>query len=65
MAVMFLVVSLAMFLLYNLIPSDPVRAELEPMRSVLKPAEYQEMYFKLRAERGLDDPIMLRFGRWM
>ena len=65
MIAMFLVVSLAMFLLYNLIPSDPVRAELEPMRSSLKPAEYQEMYKKLRAERGLDDPIMLRYGRWM
>lgn len=49
MAVMFLVVSLAMFLLYNLIPSDPVRAEMEPMRGTLKPAEYQEMYRKLRA----------------
>ena len=65
MAVMFLVVSLAMFLLYNLIPSDPVRAEMEPMRGTLKPAEYQEMYRKLRAERGLDDPILLRYGRWM
>ncbi len=65
MVAMFLIVSLAMFLLYNLIPSDPVRAELEPMRSSLKPAEYQEMYQKLRAERGLDDPLMLRYGRWI
>lgn len=63
--IVFLVLSFLMYMLYNLIPTDPARAELEPMRSSLKPDEYQELYQKLRADLGLDDPMLVRYARWI
>lgn len=63
--VVFLIVSLMMYMLYNLIPSDPARAELEAVRKDLKPEEYEARYRALRAELGLDDPLIVRYLRWM
>ena len=42
MVLVFLIVSLLMYLLYNLIPSDPARLQLEPIRKSFKsPQEYE------------------------
>lgn len=65
MIVVFFTVSFLMYCLYNLIPQDPARMELEPLKTTLKPAEYQERYEQLRKEMGLDDPIVVRYARWM
>ncbi|MBR5547239.1 MAG: ABC transporter permease [Clostridia bacterium] len=62
--VVFLIVSFLMYSLYNLIPNDPARAELEPLRQTLKPQEYEQRYNDLRAEMGLDDPLIVRYLRW-
>ena len=63
--VVFFIVSLLMYCLYNLIPSDPARDQLEAMKSTLTPQAYQEMYQELRQQMGLDDPIVVRYARWM
>ena len=60
----FLIVSFLMYSLYNLIPNDPARAELEPLRQTLKPNEYELRYNELRAQMGLDDPLVVRYLRW-
>ena len=65
MALVFLIVSFLMYSLYNLIPSDPARAELEAMKSTLKPAEYEQMYQDLRERMGLNDHLVIRYARWM
>ena len=65
MALVFLIVSFLMYALYNLIPTDPARAELETQKHSLKPAEYEELYLQLRAKLGLDDPLVVRYLRWM
>ena len=65
MIVVFFTVSFLMYCLYNLIPQDPARMELEPLKSSLKPDEYQDRYELLRKEMGLDDPIVVRYARWM
>lgn len=65
MVIVFGVVSLLMFSLYNLIPTDPARAQLEPMKATLKADEYEAMYQELRAQMGLDDPLLVRYARWM
>lgn len=65
MVVVFLIVSFLMFFLYNLIPNDPARAELEGMKKSLKPEQYEQMYQDLREEMGLDDPLIVRYFRWM
>ena len=44
MVIVFLLVSLLMYSIYNLIPTDPARAQLEPMKTSLKPAEYEQRY---------------------
>ena len=61
----FLILSFLMYALYNLIPSDPARQELEPQRKGLKVEEYQMLYQQLRKEMGLDDPLMVRYLRWL
>ena len=65
MALVFLIVSFLMFALYNLIPSDPARAQLEAQKTSLKPDQYEEMYQQLRKQMGLDDPLLIRYARWM
>lgn len=63
--VVFFIVSFLMYSLYNLIPTDPARAQLEPMKQSLRPDEYNQMYRDLRRELGLDDPLFLRYLKWM
>ena len=53
MVIVFLLVSLLMYSIYNLIPTDPARAQLEPMKTTLKPAEYEQRYQMLRQQMGL------------
>lgn len=64
MVFVFLIISFLMYFLYNLIPNDPARAELEPIKKTLKPEAYEQMYQQLRMEMGLDDPLIVRYGRW-
>ncbi len=63
--IVFLIISFAMYMLYNLIPTDPARAEMEPLRKTLKPDEYEKQYRQLRQEMGLDDNMIVRYLRWM
>ncbi len=65
MLIVFFVVSFLMYSVYNLIPSDPARAQLEPLKSSMKPDEFEARYQALRAEMGLDAPLPLRYARWM
>ena len=65
MLIVFFVVSFLMYSVYNLIPTDPARAQLEPLKSSLKPAEFEAKYQALRAEMGLDAPLVVRYARWM
>ena len=64
MVIVFLLVSLLMYSIYNLTPPAPARAELEPMKNTLTPTEYEARYQALRAEMGLDDPLIIRYLRW-
>jgi peptide/nickel transport system permease protein len=59
----FLAVSFIMYMVYNLVPNDPARAELEPRRRELG-KNYQTEYEKLREQMGLNDPLLVRYCRW-
>ena len=61
----FLILSFLMYCLYNLIPTDPARQEVEPMRQGLKADEYEALYQQVRKRMGLDDPLVVRYLRWM
>ena len=65
MVIVFLLVSLLMYSIYNLIPTDPARAQLEPLKTTLKPAEYEQRDQILRERMGLNDPLIIRYLRWM
>ena len=65
MVIVFLLVSLLMYSIYNLIPTDPARAQLEPMKTTLKPNEYEERYQILREQMGLHEPLSIRYLRWI
>ena len=54
-----------MFAVYNLIPSDPALIQMEPLRKTLKPDEFNRQYQELRKKMGLDDPLVVRYARWM
>lgn len=60
----FIFMSFVLFFLFNLIPGDPARMELEAVRNDLDPEEYQARYEQLREDMGLDDPIYIRYFKW-
>lgn len=64
MLFVFFVMSILLFFVYNLVPGDPARMELEDVKTKLKPAEYEKRYLALRKQYGLDDPMYIRYGKW-
>ena len=65
MVVVFFVISFIMYFIYNLIPGDPAAISLESIRDELTADEYEQMYQQARARLGLDDPIFIRYLRWL
>ena len=65
LVIVFFVVSLMMYAIYNLIPSDPAMIQMEPLRKTLKPDIWQQQYQELREEMGLNDHLLVRYARWM
>lgn len=64
MIFVFAVMSIILFFLYSLIPGDPARAEVEMLKDQLTPEEYQFKYQQARERLGLDDPTIVRYGKW-
>lgn len=65
MIFVFAVMSVILFFLYNLIPGDPARAEVEAFKDKLTPQEYQLKYEEARKRLGLDDPQYVRYAKWI
>ncbi|TJX14317.1 ABC transporter permease [Tissierella creatinini] len=65
MIFIFFIMSLLLFFLYNLIPGDPARAELEGVKTKITPEEYQYRYEQARIRMGLDDPLIIRYAKWL
>ncbi len=61
MIFVFAIMSVILFSLYNMIPGDPARAEVEGLKATLKPDEYQRAYEQARARLGLDLPKHIRY----
>ncbi len=65
MVFVFSIMSVILFSLYNMIPGDPARAEVEALKQQLKPDEYQKAYEQARERLGLNDPTHIRFFKWV
>lgn len=60
----FVVLSILIFFIYNLVPGDPARDEVYPLKAKLSQKEYNERYKKARKDLGLDDPIPVKYTKW-
>lgn len=67
MLVVFLILSLLMYLVYAMIPYDRARAEAETWKQVYKndPAGFEAKYQDLRKELGLDQNVFVRYLGWL
>lgn len=65
MVFVFSIMSVILFSLYNMIPGDPARQEVESLRTTLKPDEYQKAYEQARERLGLDKPVHIRYIEWV
>ena len=67
MLVVFLILSILMYLVYAMIPFDRARAEVEEFKSVYKndPAGFEAKYQELRKELGTDQNVFMRYLGWI
>jgi len=65
--VVFLILSVLMYLVYAMIPYDRARAEVEVFKDVYKndPAGFEAKYQELRRELGLDQNVFARYLGWI
>ncbi|MCL2244991.1 MAG: ABC transporter permease [Treponema sp.] len=62
---MFLIVSVIMFTLFKLSPSDPVRMYTEGLKNDMRPADYERYQEQIRVMLGLDQPLVIQYLKWM
>lgn len=67
MLVVFLILSILMYLVYAMIPYDRARAEVEQFKTVYKndPEGFEAKYQELRKELGLDQNVIVRYLGWL
>ena len=59
LVIVFFVVSLMMYAIYNLIPSDPAMIQMEPLRKTLKPDIWQQQYQEQSSQnRHREKPLL-------
>lgn len=60
----FLLLSVIIFFLYNSVPGDPAMAQIYPLKQTMDPDTFQKLYEITRKQMGLDDPMVTRYLRW-
>lgn len=60
----FLLLSVIIFFLYNSVPGDPAMAAVYPLKTSLSPEAFQQMYEITREQMGLNDPMWTRYIKW-
>lgn len=65
--VVFLILSIIMYLVYAMIPFDRARAEVEEFKSAYKnePEKFEAKYQELRKQMGLDQNVFVRYLGWL
>lgn len=65
MIFVFFIMSILLFFLYNRIPGDRAMQEVFPLRERMTPEQFQKLYEQTREEMGLDDPMVIRYQKWI
>ena len=61
----FFVVSIIMFTLFNNVPGDRALTQVQHLRGKVTDEQFETMYQNARDKLGLDDPIPVRYVKWM
>lgn len=61
----FFVVSIIMFTLFNNVPGDRALNQVQNLRGKVSDEQFQLRYQEARDRLGLDDPIPIRYVKWM
>lgn len=61
----FFVVSMIMFALFNNVPGDRALVQVQSMRGKVSAEQFEKIYQQQRDKLGLDDPIPVRYVKWM
>lgn len=66
MLIVLVILSFLMYLIYDLIPNDLARQDLEPQKQeLIKQGIYEQRYAELKQQYGQDDSVFIRYLRWM
>jgi peptide/nickel transport system permease protein len=65
MVIVFMIITFFIYCLFGLIPSDPAATVVEPLRDQVDAKTFEELYRAERARQGLDDPLVIRYLRWL
>ncbi|MCL2245416.1 MAG: ABC transporter permease, partial [Treponema sp.] len=57
--------SVIMFTLFKLSPSDPVRMYTEGLKNDMRPADFERYQEQIRVMLGLDQPLVIQYLKWM
>lgn len=61
----FFVVSIIMFGLFNSVPGDRALVQVQGMKGKVTDEQFQVIYQQQREKLGLDDPLPIRYVKWM
>lgn len=61
----FFVVSILMFVLFNNVPGDRALNQVQSLRGKVSAEKFEAAYQQAREKLGLDDPIPIRYVKWM
>ena len=61
----FFVVSMILFVLFNNVPGDRALNQVQNLRGKVSDEVFQQRYQEARDKLGLDDPVPVRYVKWM
>ncbi|MFW5677000.1 MAG: ABC transporter permease [Acetivibrio ethanolgignens] len=61
----FFLISMIMFGIYNAIPGDRALTQVAPLKGKVSAEQFEAAYQRARDNLGLDDPLPVRYGKWM
>lgn len=65
MVFVFFIMSLMIFFLYSAVPGDPALTQVAPQRDKLTAEQFEQVYQNMRKQMGLDDPLVIRYTKWI
>ena len=65
LVIVFIVISMLIFIVYRMVPGDPVMMHMNPEEARLPPAAFEVVYNEIRARLGLDRSLPVQYGIWL